>query len=60
MAMYSGVSRISFRWGGGGSNYFWNSLLGVIGGMLLRENFFKLCNLVRFGEYFAKILYKKL
>ena len=28
-------------------------------GMLPRENFKKLCNLVRFREYFAKILSKK-
>ena len=29
------------------------------GGMLPRENFEKWCNLVRFIEYFAKILSKK-
>ena len=29
------------------------------GGMLPRENFKKWCNLVRFREYFAKILSKK-
>ena len=31
-------------------------LLGGFRGMLLREIFLKWCNLVRFGEYFAKIL----
>ena len=31
-------------------------LLGGFGGMLPRESFKKWCNLVRFGEYFAKIL----
>ena len=49
---FSGVSRISFRGGGGGSKFFWKSggichaarakvtrLLGGFGGMLLRENF---------------------
>ena len=66
----SGVSRISFRGGGGGgSKFFWKSggicmaiatrLLGGFGGMLPRENFKKWCNLVRFREYFAKILSKK-
>ena len=64
----SGVSRISFRWGG--SKYFWKSggicmalrewlftrLLVGFGGMLPRANFKKWCNLVRFGEYYAKIL----
>ena len=34
-------------------------LLGGFGGMLLRENFKKWCNLVRFGVYFAAILSKK-
>ena len=34
-------------------------LLGGFGGMLPRENFKKWCNLVRFREYFAKILSKK-
>ena len=34
-------------------------LLGGFGGMLPQENFKKLCNLVRFREYFAKILSKK-
>ena len=33
-------------------------LLGGFGGMLPRENFKKWCNLVRFREYFAKILSK--
>ena len=66
---FSGVSRISFR---GGSKFFWKSggicmargeatrLLGGFGGMLPRENFKKWCNLVRFREYFAKILSKKI
>ena len=34
-------------------------LLGGLEGMLPRENFLKWCNLVRFREYFAKILSKK-
>ena len=34
-------------------------LVGGFGGMLPRENFKKWCNLVRFREYFAKILSKK-
>ena len=34
-------------------------LLGGFGGMLPREIFLKWCNLVRFREYFAKILSKK-
>ena len=45
MTVSSGVSRISFR-GGGGSKYF-----GKSGGI---------CMALRFGEYFAKILYKKI
>ena len=61
----SGVTRISF-WGVG--QFFWKSggicmargfatrMLGGFGGMLRRENFKKWCNLVRFREYFAKIL----
>ena len=32
------------------------ALLGGFGGMLPRENFLKLCNLVRFGVYFDQIL----
>ena len=63
----SGVSRISFR---GGFKFFlekWGylmhgakrRLLGGFGGMRPRENFLKWCNLVRFREYFAKILSKK-
>ena len=35
-------------------------LLGGFGGMLPRENFKKWCNLVRFREYFAKILSKNI
>ena len=33
----------------------------MIGGMLrtLRESFEKMCNLMRLGEYFDQILYKK-
>ena len=31
-------------------------MLGGSGGMLPREKFKKWCNLVRFGEYFVKIL----
>ena len=66
--MISGVSRISFRGGGGGFKIFLDKwgylhgakrLLGGFGGMLPRENFKKWCNLVRFMEYFAKILSKK-
>ena len=61
----SGVSRISF-WGrvqnfSGKVGVFAPCsarLLGGFGGMLLRENFLKWCNLVRFREYFAKILSK--
>ena len=34
-------------------------LVGGFGGMLPREKFLKWCNLVRFREYFAKILSKK-
>ena len=34
-------------------------LLGGFGGMLPRENLKKWCNLVRFGVYFAAILWKK-
>ena len=54
---------------GGSSKYFCNSggicmalrveatrLLGGFGGMFPRENFQKWCNLVHFGEYFAKVL----
>ena len=37
---------------------FATRLLGGFGGMLLRENFLKWCNFVRFREYFAKILSK--
>ena len=70
----SGVSRISFRggfkiflekWGNlhGAKRHaargFATRLLGGFGGMLPRENFKKWCNLVRFREYFAKILSKK-
>ena len=58
----SGVSRISFRGGGGGSKFFIGEatrLLEGFGGMLPRENFLKWCNLVRFREYFAKILSKQ-
>ena len=35
-------------------------LLGGFGGMLPREIFLKWCNLVRFREYFANILPKKM
>ena len=70
----SGVSRISFRggfkiflekWGNlhGAKRHAARGeatrLLGGFGGMLPRENFKKWCNLVRFREYFAKILSKK-
>ena len=46
-----------FGGGGGGSIFFGSHAFarGVRGGMILRENFKKWCNLVRFGEYFAKI-----
>ena len=67
MYSISGVSRISFR-GVGGFKIFlekWGylhgevtRLLGGFGGMIPRENFKKWCNLVRFREYFAKILSK--
>ena len=54
--VHSGVSKISFR-GGGGFKIFlekyrifaWRLLRGF-GGMLPREKFLKWCNLVRFGE----------
>ena len=36
------------------------ALLGGFGGMLPRENFFKWCNLVRFGVYFDHILSLKI
>ena len=70
----SGVSRISFRGGFKIFLEKWGNLhgakrqaargeatrlLGGFGGMLPRENFKKWCNLVRFREYFAKILSKK-
>ena len=56
----SGVSRITFP---GGSKFVWKSggicmVLGGFGGMLPREKKKKWCNLVRFREYFAKILSK--
>ena len=71
----SGVSRISFRGGFKIFLEKWRylhgakrhaargeatRLLGGFGGMLPRENFKKWCNLVRFREYFAKILSKKI
>ena len=70
--MYT-VAYLGFHFGGGGSKFFWKSgcnymarsamfatcLLGGFGGMFPRENFKKWCNLVRFREYFAKILSKK-
>ena len=74
ITVYSGVSRISFRggfkiilekWGNlhGAKRHAARGeatrLLGGFGGMLPRENFKKWCNLVRFREYFAKILSKK-
>ena len=70
----SGVSRISFRggfkiflekWGylHGAKRHAARGeatrLLGGFGGMPPRENFLKWCNLVRFREYYAKILSKK-
>ena len=44
--------------GGGGPRFFFSdcALLGGFGGMLLRENVFKRCNLVRFRVYFDQIL----
>ena len=74
MSTSSGVSRISFRggfkiflekWGNlhGAKRHAARGeatrLLGGFGGMLPRENLKKWCNLVRFREYFAKILSKK-
>ena len=61
------VAYLGFHFGGGGGvqNIFgkvgvsaWQSPAFVrgFGGMLSRENFKIWCNLVRFGEYFAKIL----
>ena len=65
--LYS-VAYLGFHFGGG-SKFFWKSggicmvlrhaLARGFGGMLPRENFKKWCNLVRFREYFAKILSKK-
>ena len=69
----SGVSRISFRGGvqkfsGKVGEFAWreapcsawqsHAFARGFGGMLPRENFKKWCNLVRFREYFAKILSK--
>ena len=53
----SGVSIILFLGGGEGvgSKYFWKSTRGVKGHTSSRK-FLKWCSLVRFGEYFAKIL----
>ena len=59
----SGVSRISFG-GGGGSKYFCKiaacgeatRLLGASGACSPEKILKQRCNLVRFGEYFAKIL----
>ena len=55
-----------FGVGGGGFKIFlekWGHLHGArgggFGGMLPQENFKKWCNLLRFREYFAKILSKK-
>ena len=74
MYIHSDVSRISFRggfkiflekWGylHGAKRYAARGeatrLLGGFGGIIPRENFKKWCNLVRFREYFAKILSKK-
>ena len=72
--LFSGVSRISFRGGGfkiflekwgylhGAKRHAARGeatrLLGGFGGMLPQENFKKWFNLVRFREYFAKILSK--
>ena len=50
---------------GGGQEFFFldleicmsrSALLGGFGGMPIRENFLKWCNLVRFGVYFDHIL----
>ena len=71
--IHSGVSKISFRGGFNIFLKKWGylhgakrhaargkatRLLGGFGGMPPRENFLKWCNLVRFREYFAKILSK--
>ena len=62
------VAYLGFHFGGGSNfsgkvgEFAWREatrLLGGFGGMLPRENFKKWCNLVRFREYFAKILSKK-
>ena len=60
----SDVSRISFRGGGGGVGFKiflekWGRLLGGFGGYPPPRKLKKWCKLVRFGEYFAKILLKK-
>ena len=61
----SGVSRISFRGGRGGSIFFgkvgvfaWRSHAFARGvrGHAPPRNFLKMVQFVRFGEYFAKIL----
>ena len=64
------VAYLGFHFRGGFKIFFekWGYLHGakchaargkatrLLGGMLPRENFKKWCNLVSFGEYFAKIL----
>ena len=63
---FATVAYLGFHFGGG-SKFVWKSaargeatrLLGGFGGLLPRENFLKWCNLVRFREYFAKILSKQ-
>ena len=61
------VAYLGFHFGGGFKIFLvkWGylhgeatRLLGGFGGMLPREIFKKWCNLVRFREYFAKILSK--
>ena len=67
--LFRGVPRI-WQGGGGKKCFFQNwkfacreatccslcALLGGVGGMILRENFFKWSNLVRFGVYLDQIL----
>ena len=68
MTAVQSVAYLGFHFGGGFKIFLekWGNLhgeatrlLGGFGGMLPRENFKKWCNLVRFREYFAKILSKK-
>ena len=62
--LFGSVAYLGFDFGGGGGFKLvlekWGHMrmLGGFGGMLPRENFLKLCNLVRFSVYFASSLSK--